>query len=320
MAASGYPTRKVISIGGSNINTHLHQKFDDALRYYLYPLLAVITLAYLAHELSGPQETLGHHYGWYAGGMVIVMVLVEMLHPIRSEWRMTQATFWRRDLPFIILGSGTIVAVNYFTVTIVTQYSFLRGTSHEGIPLLLGIILALLTTDFLWYWVHRICHEARGSFGQFLWRVHAVHHLPRQVYVLMQSVGHPINVIVVRLILTLPLYALGFSPEVVFAASVIIAFQGLVSHFNVDSRVGWLNYLLVGTELHRYHHSADASEAKNFGAVVSVWDQLFGTFYYRPGKLPKLLGVDNPSLYPSDTKLLDVVAYPFRHHKSTDTL
>ena len=30
-------------------------------------------------------------------------------------------------------------------------------------------------------------------------------------------------------------------------ASVITGFQGLVSHFNVDSRVGWLNYVLSGT-------------------------------------------------------------------------
>jgi sterol desaturase/sphingolipid hydroxylase (fatty acid hydroxylase superfamily) len=43
-----------------------------------------------------------------------------------------------------------------------------------------------------------------------------------------------------------------------------------VSHFNVNSRVAWLNYLLVGTELHRYHHNADPTEAKNFGAVVSI--------------------------------------------------
>jgi len=302
------------------MNVTLHQKFDDALRYYLYPLLAMITLAYLVCELSGPRESIGHRYGWYVGGMVIVMVLIEMLHPLRSEWRMTKATFWRRDVPFIILGASSIAAANYFAAIIATQYGLSRGTSHEEIPLLLGIVFALLITDFLWYWVHRISHEARGSWGQFFWRVHAAHHLPRQVYVLMHAIGHPINAIVVRAILTLPLCVFGFAPEVVFAASVIIAFQGLVSHFNVDSRVGWLNYLLVGTELHRYHHSADMSEAKNFGAVVSVWDQLFGTFYYRPGKVPKTLGVDNASRYPSDTRLFDVIVYPFRHYKSKNVL
>lgn len=73
-----------------------------------------------------------------------------------------------------------------------------------------------------------------------------------------------------RAILTIPPYLMGFSPEVLFATNVVIGFQGLVSHFNVNSRVAWLNYLLVGTELHRYHHNADPTEAKNFGAVVSI--------------------------------------------------
>jgi sterol desaturase/sphingolipid hydroxylase (fatty acid hydroxylase superfamily) len=53
----------------------------------------------------------------------------------------------------------------------------------------------------------------------------------------------------VRAILTIPPYLMGFSPEVLFATNVVIGFQGLVSHFNVNSRVAWLNYLLVGTEL-----------------------------------------------------------------------
>lgn len=43
-----------------------------------------------------------------------------------------------------------------------------------------------------------------------------------------------------------------------------------LSHFNVNGRAGCLNYLLVGTELHRYHHRAGRAEAKNFSAVVSV--------------------------------------------------
>lgn len=90
-----------------------------------------------------------------------------------------------------------------------------------------------------------------------------------------------------------------------------------MSHFNVDSRVGWLNYLLVGTELHRYHHSADPAEAKNFGAVVSIWDQVFGTFVYRPGNVPRALGVDEPRHYPADTQLLQVLVHPLRGSPSS---
>jgi sterol desaturase/sphingolipid hydroxylase (fatty acid hydroxylase superfamily) len=103
----------------------------------------------------------------------------------------------------------------------------------------------------------------------------------------------------------------------VFATTVLIGLQGLVSHFNVDSRVGWLNYVLIGTALHRCHHSADPGEAKNFGAVVSIWDQLFGTFVYRPEEVPRVLGIDDPRSFPTDTQVLSVPLHPLRRPTST---
>lgn len=69
-------------------------------------------------------------------------------------------------------------------------------------------------------------------------------------------------------LIRLPLfYWLGATREAVFAAGGIIGLQGLVSHCNVDLRAGWFNYLFAGTELHRYHHSGDPREAKNFGST-----------------------------------------------------
>lgn len=145
--------------------------------------------------------------------------------------------------------------------------------------------------------------------------MHLAHHLPQQVYVLMHAVAHPINMLVVRGITTLPLYYLGFSTEVVFVTALVVGLQGLVSHFNVDMRTGWLNYVLVGTELHRYHHSADPNEAKNYGATTPLWDIVFGTFYYRPGQLPDRYGVADPERYPQDRQVVDVLMQPFKSRK-----
>jgi sterol desaturase/sphingolipid hydroxylase (fatty acid hydroxylase superfamily) len=291
--------------------------FEVAVRHLLYPLLAVITLGYLAHELAGPRDATGRHHGAYIGGMIVAMIMIEAAHALRSEWRMTWATFWHRDLPFLILGASTIGAANFVAAMVVTQHAMSPGRALADVPLVPGVIASILMTDLLWYWVHRFSHEARGGLGRFLWRVHVAHHLPRQVYVLMHAISHPINAVVVRAILTIPPYFMGFSPQVVFAVSVITGLQALVSHFNVDSRVGWLNYLLVGTELHRYHHSANPAEAKNFGAVVSIWDQLFGTFVYRPGEAPRALGIDEPQRYPADTQLLSVLLHPLRRSTLT---
>jgi len=86
---------------------------------------------------------------------------------------------------------------------------------------------------------------------------------------------------------------------------------GSLSSWNSVS-ISWLNHLLVGTVLHHYHHSAAPVEAKNFGAVVSVWGQLFGTLVYRPAQVPRALGIDEPLHYPADTQLLSVLAFPLR--------
>ena len=67
------------------------------LRHGLYPLLLLVTLAYLAFELRQPSAQLGHHYPAYLGAMVLVLAVTEARWPLRRAWRMTGATWWRRD-------------------------------------------------------------------------------------------------------------------------------------------------------------------------------------------------------------------------------
>ena len=75
--------------------------------------------------------------------------------------------------------------------------------------------------------------------------------------------------------------------------------------------MGWFNYIFVGTELHRYHHSAEINESKNYGATLSIYDQLFGTFVYHPGRPPAQLGVAEPSGFPDYDQTLAVLKLPF---------
>lgn len=281
------------------------------LRYLLYPFLLAITCLYGYYAIQDPLH-LGRQYGVYLFGMIAVMVAVEALQPLRTEWKMTKTTFFRRDLPFLLLGASTLALIDYVAGVIVINHSIAHPTWLAQLPLVLSIPLALLAKDFLWYWVHRASHQLPGPVGRFMWRAHVAHHLPQQVYVFMHAIGHPFDLILARIASALPLFFLGFSPETVFLALLFVSLQGLVSHFNVDIRAGWLNYFIVGTELHRYHHSADLTEVGNYGAVVTLWDQLFGTFRYRPNENPRKLGVDHPDAYPSDRAILKILALPFK--------
>lgn len=280
------------------------------IKYGLYPLLFVAMLGYALYELQKPATHFGSGYSYYLLALVVVMLLVEAIHPLRAEWKMTHASFFRRDLPFMLIGALTLVLVNYAASWVILNVGIARGDAHAGLPLLPAVVLALLIPDFIWYWVHRFSHEGRGALGRWMWRMHVAHHLPQQVYLLMHGVAHPLNTIIVRGIFTVPLFLLGFSTESLFIANLVVGLHGFVSHFNVDIRAGWFNYLFMGTELHRYHHSADPREGKNYSSTVALWDLLFGTFHYRPHENPQRLGVAEPERYPRDRELLKVLALP----------
>ncbi len=86
--------------------------------------------------------------------------------------------------------------------------------------------------------------------------------------------------------------------------------HGTISHFNVDMRMGWLNYVFVGPELHRYHHSAKSHEAVNYGATVSLFDLLFYSFLYRQGVPPLALGLKLEDGYPGQIAPLNAFLFP----------
>jgi sterol desaturase/sphingolipid hydroxylase (fatty acid hydroxylase superfamily) len=132
----------------------------------------------------------------------------------------------------------------------------------------------------------------------------------------MHGVFHPLNAFLNAAILQATFLGLGLSPQAAFAGMLLIDLQTMISHFNVEVRAGWLNFLFIGTELHRTHHSADAAEGKNYGSVLSVWDLLFGTFRYAPGRRPLALGVRPEPGLPRSEEVLRVLAYPFRTRKS----
>ncbi len=287
-----------------------NQKIRTIVSWTIYPFSWLILLAVY----------FGAEAGYYKleitpsilGGFLIVFYLIcERVIPYEAKWQMTWRSFLS-DLKYLISTSAFSAVIGaamaYFTITV--------SNNNNGIashwPFLVQLIACILIYDALEYATHRAMHELPGATGKFLWRVHAAHHLPPKVYIMMHAVFHPLNVLNNNfLVMTLPIWLMGYDPHVVTLFILINTLNGLISHFNVDVRLGWLNYVMVATELHRYHHSADIDEAKNFGANVPFYDLLFGTFVYRPGVPPKNLGVLHDTKYPDYGDYAKVLALPF---------
>ena len=249
--------------------------------------------------------------GAITGVLILVLVIMERVWPADPKWNMSWRSF-ARDIQFFVVNGVTIGATNTLFAWIGVEAAAGHTGPLAGWPLWLAVPAGMFAVDFLQYWQHRISHEAGGPLGRFLWRSHAAHHLPEQVYVLMHPAGHPINTFIVRGLATIvPLYLLGLTPEAVILVNLAIGIQGIVSHSNLDLRAGWFNYIFVTSELHRYHHSADVKEAGNYATALSLVDILFGTFVYRPGRLPERIGVDTPEAYPRSGEVWKILLLPF---------
>lgn len=225
--------------------------------------------------------------------LLLSYLMIELTLPMDRRWSMT----WRNLLPdaaYIVLSGGAIGLLSTLLALLsITISGQVDGPARDW-PLWLQVPVLFLIFEFMNYHIHRGMHELRGSVGTWLWRIHAAHHLPDRLYLLMHAVLHPFNAVLIQgSAIILPIWFMGYRSEAVLIFLVINAFHGIISHFNVDLRLGWVNYIFVGPEVHRYHHSADMSEAKNYGATLTIWDQIFGTFVYNPGKAPLELGVSS---------------------------
>lgn len=278
------------------------------ISYFLYPIL-LITIFILFFFSQRYEWELKKAFLVMAVIRFLVLLILEFIFPAKKEWKMTWMSFFR-DLKYMTAAGlimGIISIVNVWLAIDLSQFNkgIISNTS-----IWVELILVILVYEFVQYWYHRSSHEGKNKITAWFWRGHVAHHLPDKVYLLMHPAGHPIDFLFTLLIIQFPLVILGARSEVIFFFNALMGLQGLISHFNVEIKAGPLNYVFVGTELHRLHHSADPKEAKNYGVLTSFWDIVFGTFFLS-SELPKRLGVFNPKLYPESSEFFKVMKLPF---------
>lgn len=243
---------------------------------------------------------------------VAILLSLELLFPLRKAWGPTWQLLLKRDAILAVTNGAVFGLLNYAMLLLALNLASQWQGLATGLPVWQQAVLGLLVFEGLQYTVHRSMHLSRGPLTRFLWRCHAIHHLPQQLYLVMHLVFHPLNLLIIRLsVQMLPIWIFGFDPLAVFIYGSIIALHGTASHLNFDLRMGWANYLFVGPELHRYHHSAASYEAVNYGAALSIFDLLLGTFKYTPGRYPAGLGLSADDGYPGQIQPWRSLIFPF---------
>ena len=158
----------------------------------------------------------------------------------------------------------------------------LLSDSPQGPTKLVAALLLLDLTLFAWHW---LCHHCDA-----LWVFHKVHHSDLSVNVttgLRYHLGELFLEVVVR---SLFCVVAGVDFETLLLCQGLMSLFVLFHHGNLRlPGEAWLSYLLVTPRLHRVHHSALRGEHdSNYGAILSVWDRLFGVL--RTGE-PRAIGL-----------------------------
>ena len=228
---------------------------------------------------------------------IVTFHLLEQVAPIRTGYKagVTRRGYLADVISTLVNGPGlsalTKIAAVYLVTRVPSPLRFMTDW-HFGAQ----FVLFFLVNDLGRYWLHRWYHAS-----PLLWRFHRVHHTVVQMDSLSVFRMHVGEAVLKNGLLFLPFQLMGVSPWVIVVYSSWDILKGFWHHANLRTYVGPVNYLFNTAELHWWHHSTEAcGQNANYGSILSLWDRLFGTFYWPRGRWPDRIGVDGLEDFPDD--------------------
>jgi sterol desaturase/sphingolipid hydroxylase (fatty acid hydroxylase superfamily) len=140
-----------------------------------------------------------------------------------------------------------------------------------------AFVAGFLGRGFLSWGTHLLNHKV-----PFLWAIHRVHHADTKFDVSTTVRFHPLEFVFTTPLTLIGAVALGIPPVALLVYELMDAGVTVFSHANV--RIPWwidrpLSMVIVTPNVHRVHHSSHQPETdSNYGAVLTIWDRLLGTY------------------------------------------
>ncbi|QFZ24492.1 C4-dicarboxylate ABC transporter [Saccharothrix syringae] len=271
------------------------------LRRAAYPVLLLLVAA------TGAAVVL---LGWdpslvsplFLVGVIGYFAVLERIIPHNPDWHPDAKEWGWYGAYFILTAVGAAIA-QFFVTLLIGVVAPLEPTW----PMWAEVPAALLLGSLGSYTMHRLGHT-----NKFLWRFHGVHHVPDKVNVANNGVNHVFDIIIAQGVVQLSLALAGFSADSVLVVGMFVTAQGYFTHANVEVRIGWLNHLLASPEQHRLHHSNNPQEAGHYGSDLAIWDHLFRSYTWRPGRIPRGIGLFDPMSFPRTESFFYSFLHPFR--------
>lgn len=246
----------------------------------------------------------------------VYIFMFERIIPLKPEWKPLKNDLWSDVKHFFFsvaifdaLGKTVSLAI----VLHLQQFFFKPSEIWNNFPFIITFIIANLIGEFLPYLYHRISHigNRNSVTSLFLWKTHSIHHIPTSLNWFKTNWIHPINIFINTIFKMTPLLFLGFNDVVIFLVSVTHIVIAYLSHANIKTKTGFLDYLIVTPQIHHFHHSKLLNEAKNFGNTIPFWDLIFGTYYNRKGEVDNVGVAENQIIYPKKENYMHQLIFPF---------
>lgn len=183
---------------------------------------------------------------------------------------------------------------------------------------IVNIIIAFFVLDFFIGWlVHFTEHKI-----PILWRFHVIHHADNNVDVTTGLRHHPIESILRGLFFFAGVFVSGAPMYAIMIYQTILILATAFTHANISLPIKIdkaLSYFLVSPNMHKvHHHYKQPFTDSNYGAVLSIWDRMFGTFLkLEPSKI--IYGLDRYYPNEEDENFVRLLKEPFGKMESKNS-
>jgi ornithine lipid hydroxylase len=254
---------------------------------------------------------------WDTLAIICVMIILERAYSYK--YAVSQRSVLARDIMSSLVNlyvTGAVAGMVFLPVLVFFPQVYwgrklVFASSGQLGPVWLQVLVILLLVSLFRYWMHRFQHKI-----EFLWELHSYHHRVTDLKASNLLVSHPIDFALRNVLVYIVLGIIGFHPLAILITAPALLVSAAFSHCGGDVKGGFLNYVFVTPEVHRWHHSAEVPEGHrysvNYGVEFAFWDILFGTFYLpeKDGQPEQPNRIGHPSGFADESNYLRLLLAP----------
>ena len=247
------------------------------------------------------------------GGLLLFWILEGAIPLLQLRFKKTRLRHAAANFGLTVIH----LLIHTGLAIVIIKISDWSGANNFGIINWVGagvlgtILLTILIVDFFGGWmVHIIEHKIK-----FLWRFHVIHHADNNVDVTTGLRHHPVESVVRGIFFFIGIVVSGAPMYAVMIYQTVLVFFTAFEHANI-SLPKWvdnaLSYVFVSPNMHKvHHHWKQPYTDSNYGAILSIWDRLLGTFKKLAPKEIRY-GIDRDYPNEKDEDFVMMIKKPFQ--------